>query len=70
MKKLTNKSIHDLFREVISSNGTDFKFSNETGMIKLHGAFCSDELREIARVLDEVNHGTPEERNNEIYVDV
>lgn len=70
MKKLTNKEIHDLFREVVSSNGTDFKFSGETGMIKLHGIFCSDELREIARVLDEVNHGTPGERKNEIYVDV
>lgn len=66
MKKLTHKRIHDLFREVISSNGTDFKFSDETGMIKLHGSFCSDELREIARVLDEVNHET----KNEIYVDL
>lgn len=70
MKKLTNKEIYDLFREVISSNGTDFKFSDKTGMIKLHGAFCSDELREIARVLDEVNHGTLTKRKNEIYIDL
>lgn len=59
---MTNKEINDLFRKVISSNGTEFRFSPETGLFRLNGSFCSDELREIARVLDEVNHGTPQER--------
>lgn len=62
MKKLSNKEIHDLFREVIPNKSNWFYPLSNLNLIKLDGTFCSDELREIARVLDEVNHGTPDDK--------
>lgn len=67
MNKLTNEEIFRLFNEVIKTNKNScFSFDKKTGLVGLDGDFCSDELREIARVLDEVNHGT----STEIYVDL
>ena len=60
MKKLTNKEILQRFEEVISSNESDFIYNETTNIIHLNGNFCSDELREIARVMDEIAHGTSE----------
>lgn len=59
MKKLTNEEILKRFIEVIKTDRNScFSFDMKSGLIDLEGEFCSDELREIARVLDEVNHGT------------
>jgi hypothetical protein len=62
MKTMREKEreIYFKFKEVTKSW---FHYSIDGfGTIKLDGTFCSDELKEIARVLDEVNHETPEEK--------
>lgn len=48
---MTNKEINDAFKEVTENW---FDYFESFGIIKLDGTFCSDELREIARVMDEV----------------
>lgn len=57
------KPDHDLFKNVISSNGTYFKFYKEFGVIRLNGIFCSDELREIAKVIDTINRNNIKNKN-------
>ena len=59
MKKLTREQIVEKFKEVVSP--TNFFVFGEDGIL-LSGKYCSDELREISRVMDEINHGTDEEK--------
>ncbi len=54
MNKLTDKEIYDLLQEVILSAGSSFFYSKEYNLIRLNGSFSSDELREVARVMDDV----------------
>ena len=56
MSKLTETEIKQLFDEVTKN----WCLLGETGNVTLVGTFCSDELREIARVMDEIAHGTSE----------
>lgn len=51
MMKLIDKGVDKLFKDV-TKNWFSYL---ESGTIKLDGNFCSDELREIAKVLDLVN---------------
>jgi hypothetical protein len=60
---MNKNDIHALFDEVVVNDGDFFRSDDDDeGLIWLKGSFCSDELREIARVLDEVNHGTPQDK--------
>ena len=52
MKKLNKSEIQKLFEDVTERW---FSYNDGLGTIKLDGSFCSDELREIAKVLDGVN---------------
>lgn len=49
---MNDKKTNAAFKEVTENW---FDYFGGIGMIKLDGTFCSDELREIARVLDEMN---------------
>lgn len=62
MSKLTEIGIYNKFREVIPVKANWFNYHENFNSIQLDGTFSSDELREIARVMDEIVHGTPEER--------
>jgi hypothetical protein len=60
MSKLTEVEIYNKFREVIPVKANWFNYHENFNSIKLDGTFASDELREIARVMDEMAHGTSE----------
>lgn len=54
MKELTSQEVCRRFEEVIKSKDAYFMYNETKNLIYLDGNFCSDELREIARVMDEV----------------
>lgn len=62
MKKLTDRDIFDKIREVIPFKSNWFNYHANFNTIALDGTFSSDELREIARVLDEVKRASSKER--------
>jgi hypothetical protein len=60
MKKLTKNQIDKKFRKVIPLESNYFDYFENSNEIKLDGRFASDELREIARIMDEIGHGDKE----------
>lgn len=58
MKVLTDAEIYDKFREVCPKKSNWISYVKCFNTIRLDGTFASDELREIARVMDEVFNGT------------
>ena len=54
MKKLTEEEIEQRFKEVIIKPNW-FSYFKNFNIIRLDGTFASDELREIARVMDEIS---------------
>ncbi len=62
MKKLTDIEIYNRFREVCPAKSNWISYYQNLNLIKLDGTFVSDELREIARVMDEIYKGTPQDR--------
>jgi hypothetical protein len=55
MKKWTQEEINKAFENVIKNQG--FCYFKDHNLIKLDGRFASDELREIARVMDDIYWG-------------
>lgn len=63
MKKINYDEVYTKFRKVIPNKSNIFDYLGDTNEIKLDGRFSSDELREIARVMDETFHGNPQEKD-------
>lgn len=59
MKKLTFKEVEKKFKKVTDQY---FDFFDTQNLIKLDGRFASDELRAIADTMDEIFHGSDEDR--------
>ena len=55
MKTYTDEEIRKRFKEVIPKCYNWHSYSPHFNNIRLNGEFSSDELREIARVMDEIH---------------
>jgi hypothetical protein len=58
MKKYTDKEIYDKFREITPNKANWFSYAKFDNHIRLDGSFASDELREIAKMMDEIKSRT------------
>jgi adenine-specific DNA methylase len=54
MKRYTDKQIRQKFEEIITECYNWYCYSSYNNSIRLDGGFSSDELREIARTMDEI----------------
>jgi hypothetical protein len=64
--KLTKQDIDKKFIEVIPEESNYFDYFDGMNLIKLDGRFSSDQLREIARVMDKIHHSSDDTELNRI----
>jgi hypothetical protein len=63
MRKINYEEFYAKFRKVCPIKTNIFNYFGKINQIELDGKFSSDELREIAKLMDECFHGTKQEQD-------